>query len=97
MMKGFQGAAARIPLGKYFNGNMNHARITVEWTFGKNYGLWPWLDFEKQQKCQRQATEADWEVYFWLSQCHTCCYGSNTSRYFNCEPPELKDYLDYQC
>ena len=25
------------------------------------------------------------------------CYGSNTSRYFNCEPPHLKDDLDYKC
>jgi hypothetical protein len=59
-----------------------------------NYALWPYLDFEKLQKSNLAPTEEDFMVGVWLTNLHTCAYGSTTSSYFNCYPPTLEEYLD---
>lgn len=93
LQKAFQGAAANVLNAKDFNKEMNSARETVEWGFGKNEGLWPCIDFEKQWKMQRQAVGKEFEVYMFWTNCHSCAYGSETASYFSCQAPELDEYL----
>ena len=95
LQKAFQGAAANVLNAKDFNKEMNSARETVEWGFGKNEGLWPCIDFEKQWRMQRQAVgkELEFEVYMFWTNCHSCAYGSETASYFSCQAPELDEYL----
>ena len=95
VQKAFQGANLTSAV-KTYNSEMNSARESAEWSYQKNYALWPFMDFEKNQKAQRQATERDFEMYLFFTNCHTCCYGSETSAYFDCLPPPLEEYLGYQ-
>ena len=57
VQKAFQGANLTSAV-KTYNSEMNSARESVEWSYQKNYALWPFMDFEKNQKAQRQAQSA---------------------------------------
>ena len=93
LQKGFAGVIARLAEYRAYNHEFASVRESVEWGFGKQYALWPFLDFEKLNRSQQTPTERDYMVGMWLTNCHTCCYGSLTSSYFDCDPPTLEEYL----
>ncbi|KAK5648198.1 hypothetical protein RI129_003090 [Pyrocoelia pectoralis] len=76
-----------------FNNHMRVLRVSVEWGFGKILQLFAFLDFKKNQKLLLQNVEAMYKVGMILTNCHTCLYGSETSAYFNVDPPALEEYL----
>ena len=63
-----------------FNKRMSAVRICVEWAFGKVLSLFAYLDLY-------------YAVAVLLTNCHTCMYGSETSSFFNLQPPALLEYL----
>ncbi len=81
---------------KSFNGTMSRMRIVVEWEFGQLFKLFSFLDFKKNQKIYLQPVAKYVFVASILKNCHTCLYGSETSSYFQLNPPTLENYLNGQ-
>lgn len=76
-----------------FNKKMSKVRISVEWGFGKIMQYFAYLDFKKNQKVLLQPVGKYYAVACVLINCHTCLYGSLTSKYFGLNPPSLETYL----
>ncbi len=76
-----------------FNKEMSRVRISVEWGFGKIMQYFAYLDFKKNQKVLLQPVGKYYAVACVLINCHTCLYGSLTSKYFGLNPPSLETYL----
>jgi hypothetical protein len=78
---------------KEFNKRMSKVRVSVEWGFGKIAQYFAFLDFKKNQKILLQPIAKYYLVGSLLTNCHTCLYGSQTSSYFDVQPPSLETYL----
>jgi hypothetical protein len=79
-----------------FNTQMSKVRTSVEWGFGKICQNFAYLDFKKNLKVLLQPVGKYYLVASILVNCHTCLYGSQTSTYFNLDPPSLETYLSNQ-
>ena len=77
-----------------FNSKMSSVRECVEWEFGKILRMFAFLDFRRNLKVLLSSVAKYYLVGALLVNCHTCIYGSQTSRYFNIEPPLLEAYLE---
>ena len=88
----FRGIHLTVP-EQEFNRAMSGVRISVEWTFGKIVQYFAYLDFKKSQKVLLQPVGKYYIVGALLTNCHTCCYGSQTTTFFNVPPPSLEAYL----
>lgn len=86
---------ALTPGQQDFNTAMSSCRVTVEWGFGKIVALWPYVDYAKKQQVGLSAVGLgkQYSVAGILTNCHTCFYGNNTSKYFGVRPPSLSRYL----
>lgn len=74
---------------------MKKGRVTVEWDYGRITELWGYVDWKKNCKILGHGANIS-KVYIvcaLLSNMHCCLYGSETSDYFNCAPPNLNDYM----
>ena len=78
---------------KEFNKRMSKVRVSVEWGFGKIAQYFAFLDIKKNQKILLQPIAKYYLVGSLLTNCHTCLYGSQTSSYFDVQPPSLETYL----
>ncbi|ETM40290.1 hypothetical protein L914_13729 [Phytophthora nicotianae] len=67
---------------KEFNKRMSSVRVIVEWGFGKIARYWAFVDFHKNQKLLLQRVGKMYTVGGLLTNVHTCCYGSQTPKYF---------------
>ena len=76
-----------------FNKSMSSVRESVEWVFGKIITNFAFLDFKKNLKLLLQPVGKYYLVGTIFTNCHTCLYGSQTSDYFNVQPPQLEDYF----
>ena len=76
-----------------FNKNMASVRVSVEWGFAKIIQIFAFLSYFHNQKVFLQPIAKYWIVAAILCNCHTCLYGSQTSKYFDVKPPELDEYL----
>ena len=79
---------------KFFNTSMSRRRICVEWSFGKVSQLWGYTSYKRGMKLGLSPVGTYYRVAIFLTNCHTCYYGSNTSMYFKCAPPTIHDYLN---
>ena len=73
-----------------FNKEMSKVRIAVEWGFGKITQYFAYLDVKKTKKILLQPVGKYYTVACVLINCHTCLYGSLTSKYFGLNPPSLE-------
>jgi hypothetical protein len=76
-----------------FNSIMARFRIAVEWCFLKIVQQFGFLDLHKQMKIFNSPVGPYYRAATLFTNFHTCLYGSQTSRYFNVQPPTLEDYL----
>ena len=76
-----------------FNKSMSAVRISVEWTFGKICQYFTYVDLKRNNKVLLQPIGKYYAVAALLTNCHTCMYGSMTSKFFNVDPPSLESYL----
>ena len=83
-------------LEKEFNTKMSSMRVSVEWCFGKILQQFAFLDFKKNPKILLQPVGKYYCVGALLTNCHTCVYGSQTSKFFDVSPPTLEVYLSNQ-
>ena len=77
-----------------FNQRMSNVRESVEWAFGKVSTLFAFVDFKKNLKLHLQPVAKYYSVAVFLTNCHTCFYGSQISSFFNLEPPTIEEYLN---
>lgn len=75
---------------KEFNLKMNSARISVEWEFAKVGTLFGFMNYAPNLKVYLQPL-LHFRVAVLLSNCHSYLYRSQTSKYFDVEPPILED------
>ncbi len=90
---GFKGSNLSVEQ-QNFNAIMSAVRESVEWTFGKIIQYFAFVDFKKNLKIFLLPAAKYYFVSAFLTNCHTCCYGSVTSAFFDCAPPELETYLN---
>lgn len=76
-----------------FNYSMNKGRIAVEWTFGKVSSLFAFVKFAPNQKLYLQPIGSYYKVATIITNCHSCCYESQTSKHFGLVAPSLEEYL----
>lgn len=72
---------------------MSIVRECVEWGFGKIINLWAFLDFAKNLQMFSSPIATYYSVMAFITNCHTCLYGGQTARFFECSPPSLEEYL----
>lgn len=71
---------------------MSKVRECVEWGFVKIVNLWAFLDFSKNLQMFSSPIASYYTVMAFLTNCHTCLYGGQTSQFFECAPPTLEEY-----
>ena len=76
-----------------FNKNMASVRVAVEWGFAKITQIFAFLAYHHNQKVFLQPIGKYWIVGTILCNCHSSLYRSQTSKYFDLQPPALQDYL----
>jgi len=81
------------PLQQDFNLAMSRVRTSVEWIFGDIINYFSFLDYKKNLKIGLSAVGKMYIVCALLTNARTCLYSSTTSRYFNLDPPSMKDYF----
>jgi hypothetical protein len=75
------------------NGVLTHARVTVEWCFGKVTERERYVDFHRTQQLQLQPVGKYYRLCTVLTNAHTCLYGSQTGLHFGLTAPSLNDYF----
>ena len=88
-------AAPVTPAHEAFNKRHAECRVPVEWAFGEVATLWAFADYHKNQKFLLQPVGVYYRIAVLLRNMHVCIYGSETADYFNCEVPELDNYLHF--
>ena len=76
-----------------FNKSMSRVRVCVEWVFGKLCQYFTFVDFKRSNRVLLLPVGKHYTVAALLTNCHTCLYGSQTSTFFNVQPPSLEQYL----
>ena len=79
-----------------FSKEISKVRSCVEWGFGKICQTFAYLDFQKNLKVLLQPVGKYYLVAAILTNCHTCLYGSQTSSFFELQPPTLETYMSNQ-
>ena len=76
-----------------WNYAMSKVRVEVEWVFGDVTSYFKFLDFKRNLKIGLSAVGKMYIVCTLMLNAHTCLYGSNSSDYFDVNPPALEDYF----
>lgn len=94
--KGFKATGQR-PLSsgeKKYNRSLSKARIAVEWSFADLANRFcRYLRMSRKLKLGETRLYIVVRVGVILSNCITCLRPGLTATYFNCEPPEIEEYL----
>ena len=83
------------PEQELFNKDMSSVRQAVEWSFGKVITVFAFLDFKKNLKLYLSPIGKYFIVGVILTNCHTCMYGSEVTKYFDIQPPSVEEYLGF--
>ena len=78
---------------KDFNKAMSSVRISVEWLFEEILTYFAFLDFRKNLKIGLSAIGKMYIVCALLTNARSCLYKSQTSTFFDVDPPLLEDYF----
>ena len=76
-----------------WNQRMSSVRVSVEWLFGEVITYFKFLDFKKNLKIQLSAVGEMYIACTLLKNARNCLYGSNTSEFFQIDPPNIVDYF----
>ncbi|CAN0084944.1 unnamed protein product [Ectocarpus fasciculatus] len=90
--RGFRGANLTADQRRY-NRELSRVRITVEWTFGRIVGLFPFVDFKNNLQLLLSPVGKFYTNAALLTNAHNALYGSKTSTYFSMPPPSLEEYF----
>jgi hypothetical protein len=67
-----------------WNKKMSKVREVVEWLYKEVITNWAFLDFKASMKIFKFPVAQYYMVGAFLTNLHTCCYGSETAQYFKC-------------
>ena len=81
------------PEHRAFNKCLSSIREGVEWAFGDIKQHWQYLDYSRYMRAGGSNVSVWFSVGALLTNCRTCLYPGLNSQYFDCDPPELEDYL----
>ena len=76
-----------------FNTRMSECRVCMVWGFADITAKFSSLAVKKKQRLLHQPVGMYYAVATLLTNCHTCLYGNETSRFFDLTPPTLDQYL----
>lgn len=84
--------------GAKWNKKMSRVREVVEWMYKEVITNWAFLDFRAGMKIFQFPVAQYYTVGAFLTNLHTCCYGSETCNYFKCADSDhgrltLEQYL----
>lgn len=94
LLSPFRGAHL-TPEQEVFNKKMSAVRVCVEWQFGKIVAKFAFLDFKKNLKLWLQPVGRYYLIGVLFTNLHTCLYGSQTSSFFDMNPPSPEQYLGH--
>ena len=89
---GFRGANPNSPEAAW-NATMSKSRVVVEWSFAKILSLWPFLDSKRDMKVFKIPCGKYYIFGAFLTNIHNCFRGCSTSKYFDCPPLSIEQYL----
>jgi hypothetical protein len=72
---------------------MSSMHECVEWGFQKVISNFAYIDFKKSLRIYLQPVGKMYFIAVFLTNCHTCFYGSQTGTYFDMNAPDLNVYL----
>jgi hypothetical protein len=79
---------------KAFNQVMSSVRICVEWEFGDIVTQWAHVNYKRNQLIANGSRPGQqYIVAALLTNCRNCLRPGVTSKYFNCTPPSLEEYV----
>lgn len=78
---------------RQFNASMSSVRVAVEWPFGEIATYFAFNDFKKNLKVGLQSVAKIYAVSCLIFNAKTCLHGSQTSQFFQLEPPSLHEYF----
>ncbi|RPA95652.1 hypothetical protein L873DRAFT_1697127 [Choiromyces venosus 120613-1] len=67
--------------------------MLVEWEFRKVIQFFAFLGFKYGLKTGLSPIATWYFTGVFLTNCHTCYYGSNNATAFGCTPPCIEEYL----
>jgi len=76
-----------------WNKAMSETRVAVEWIFGDIINYFKSLDFKKNLNIILSAVGKMYVVSALLHNARAILYGTTTSKYFDIEPPSLREYF----
>jgi len=81
------------PWMKTYNHIMSRLRIAVEWSFGKVVTRAKYIAFFMSMRLFEIPVAKYFTVAALLANAHTCMYGTQETRYFDCVAPTLVEYF----
>lgn len=81
------------PLQQQWNQQMNGARVEIEHVFSKVKTVFSFTHWFAKMQMGKSPIGIFVKLAFFLTNCHTCLYGNQTSQRFNITPPTLTEYL----
>ena len=92
LQMGFRGNNLTVQQEEW-NKSMSEVRVSVEWIFGDIVNFFKFIDFKKNLKVGLSAVGKIYIVSALLCNARNCLYGSQTSKYFDLQPPLLEEYF----
>ena len=92
-MSSFAGAEKRSDARKEWNAEMSAVCIKVEHGFGIVSNTWPFFNANWKMHLYASPVGRYYQVGVLLMNCLDCLRPNQVSRYFNCIPLTLSDYL----
>ena len=72
---------------------MSKVRISVEWMFNEIIKYFAFLEFKKNLKIGLSPVGKTYSVSALPTNTRTCLYKTQTSEFFNIDPPNLEEYF----
>ena len=72
---------------------MSKVRISVEWMFNEIIKYFAFLEFKKNLKIGLSPVGKTYRVSALPTNTRTCLYKTQTSEFFNIDPPNLEEYF----
>lgn len=82
------------PTQQAFNTAMLSIRISVEWTFKEVKLYWSTVDYKRKLKLRESPVALIYQVSALPQNLRNIFYPSQSSKYFNCKPPKIEQYLE---
>ena len=79
---------------KLENKCMSSCREHVEWHYGEIKTLFTFVDYSNKQQLMLSPVKETFVTAMFLRNCLVCLNENKASKYFNCVPPTLENYLN---